>query len=488
MASLLPQKPHAVCISFPAQGHVNPMMQLANLLHSEGFHITFINSEFIHRRLLQSKGPDVIKDSIDFRFEIIPDGLPSSHTTNQDIPSVLNSIQKNLLAPLVLLLKKLNSSSDVPRISCVISDATMRCGVEAAEELGVHVIQFWPAAACSFMSVYHLPELIERGIVPLKDENEISKGYLDTTIDWIPGLRDIRLKDLFSFIRTTDSNDIWLNFLVDVAQSLLKATHVIFNTFDDLECEVLDAIACKIPCIYTVGPQSMIGEQLQKSETRSMRPSLWKEDLECLKWLDKMEPNSVLYVNFGSSTVMTDQQLREFACGLANSKHPFLWINRPNVMMGKSAILPSEFVLETKDRGYLASWCPQDQVLLHSSIGGFLTHCGWNSTIESICGGVPLLCWPFFADQQTNCKYACTMWGIGIEIDNNVKSEEVEILIKELMEGENGRNIKNKALEWKEKAQEATKQGGSSYNNFKRLICEILQPKESPFDVTNYHT
>ncbi|KAJ4968733.1 hypothetical protein NE237_015434 [Protea cynaroides] len=323
------------------------------------------------------------------------------------------------------------------------------------------------------MSVLHFPELIKRGLVPLKDENQISNGYLDTTIDWIPGLKDIRLKDFPSFLRTTDSNDSWLNVMVDGAQIWLKASNVIFNTFDDLECEVLDAIACKIPHIYTIGPLSMIGEQLHKSNKRSMRSSLWKEDLECLNWLDKMDPNSVLYVNFGSTTIMTDQQLREFAWGLANSKHPFLWINRPDVMMGKSAILPPEFISETKDRGFLASWCPQDQVLLHYSIRGFLTHCGWNSITESICGGVPLLCWPFFADQQLNCRYACTTWGIGMEIDNDVKSEEVETLIKELMEGEKGRKMRNKALEWKEKAVEATKQGGSSYNNFERLISEV---------------
>ncbi|KAJ4968405.1 hypothetical protein NE237_015106 [Protea cynaroides] len=259
----------------------------------------------------------------------------------------------------------------------------MRCVVEAAEELGVPCISILGCAACSFMSIYHFPELIERCIVPLKDENMISNGYLDTTIDWISALKDIRLKDIPCIIRTTDSNDIWLNFTVDVAQSWLKASNVIFNTFDELESEVLEAIACKIPHIYTVGPLSMIGEQLQKSETRSMRSSLCKEDLDSVNWLDRKEPNSVLYVNFGSTTIVTDHQLREFAWGLADSKHPFLWINRPDVMMGKSAILPSEFVSETKDRGYLASWCPQDQVLLHSSVGGFLTHCGWNSTIEA---------------------------------------------------------------------------------------------------------
>ncbi|GMP45946.1 hypothetical protein CsSME_00014280 [Camellia sinensis var. sinensis] len=99
---------------------------------------------------------------------------------------------------------------------------------------------------------------------------------------------------------------------------------------------------------------------------------------------------------------MTAQQLIEFAWGLANSSHTFLWIIRPDRIVGELAILLPDFVSETKERSLL-SWCPQEQVLNHPSVGGFLTHCGWNSTLESICSGIPMLCWPFFADQQTNC-------------------------------------------------------------------------------------
>ncbi|KAJ4836381.1 hypothetical protein Tsubulata_024145 [Turnera subulata] len=96
---------------------------------------------------------------------------------------------------------------------------------------------------------------------------------------------------------------------------------------------------------------------------------------------------------------MTPQQLAEFAWGLADSKHTFLWIARPDLVSGDSAILPAEFLEETKERGLLASWCPQEQILKHPAIGGFLSHMGWNSMTESLCGGVPMLCWPFFAEQ-----------------------------------------------------------------------------------------
>ncbi|OUZ99623.1 UDP-glucuronosyl/UDP-glucosyltransferase [Macleaya cordata] len=451
------EKPHTLCLPFPAQGHINPMMQLAKLLHSRGFHITFVNTEFNHRRFLRSKGCDALDGHDGFRFETIPDGLPpSDRDATQDIRALCESTRKNCLAPLVDLVKnKLNSSSDIPQVSCIISDGIMSFGIKAAEELGVPGVQLWTASACGFMGCLHLGELVNRGLVPLKDENCLTNGYLDTVIDWISGMKNLRLKDIPGFIRTTNPNDIMLNFMGEEAYNCLNASAIIFNTFDVLENEVLDAISSKFSIkIYTIGPLSMMldGEEeeeedlvqetpLMKSIMRSS--SLWKEDSNCLLWLDKKEPNSVLYVNFGSFTVISDQRLKELAWGLVNSNHTFLWIIRPDVVTGYSAILPEGFFDEiTKDdRGFLTSWCPQDRVLSHPAIGGFLTHCGWNSMLESLCNGVPMICWPFYADQQTNCRYACDVWRIGVEVDSDAKREKIERIVKELMEGKKTRDM-----------------------------------------------
>ncbi|KAA8530838.1 hypothetical protein F0562_005538 [Nyssa sinensis] len=472
-------KPHAVCVPFPAQGHVNPMMQLAKLLHSRGFFITFVNTEFNHRRLLRSQGPDWVNGFPDFKFETIPEGLtPSDRDATQDPTELCSSLRKNCLDPFLELLTKLNSSADVPPISCIISDGALLFATKAAQVVGVPELQFWTASASGFMGYFQYPEFIKRGIVPFKDESFLSDGSLDTPIDWIPGMRNIRYKDIPSLIRTTDPNEVLFNYLQDVIQNCLKASAIILNTFDALEHEVLQAIASRFPQIYTTGPLSLLARGIPRSQLSSFRPSLWKDDTRCLEWLDKREPNSVVYVNYGCVTVMTDQHLKEFAWGLANSKHPFLWIVRPDVVMGDSAILPEEFIEEIKDRGLLVSWCPQEQVLSHPSVGVFLTHCGWNSILESICGGVPLICWPFFAEQQTNCRYACTEWGIGMEVNEDVKRNEIEALVKEMMEGDKGKHMREKALEWKKKAEEATDVGGSSYNNFDRFIKEALHYRE----------
>ncbi|KAK2420029.1 7-deoxyloganetin glucosyltransferase [Trifolium repens] len=175
---------------------------------------------------------------------------------------------------------------------------------------------------------------------------------------------------------------------------------------------------------------------------------------------------------------MNSEQLLEFAWGLTKSKKPFLWIiNRSDLVIGGSFILSFEFENEISDRGLIAGWCPQEQVLNHPSIGGFLTHCGWNSTLESICAGVPMLCWPFFADQPTNCRYICNEWEIGMEIDTNVKREEVEKLINKLMVGEKGKKMRQKSLELKKMAEENTSPGGFSYMNLDKVINEFL-PKQ----------
>ncbi|KAF8020136.1 hypothetical protein BT93_G0745 [Corymbia citriodora subsp. variegata] len=474
------RRPHAVCVPYPSQGHVTPIMHLAKLLHSRGFHITVVNTEHNHQRLIRSHGPDSVKGLPDFCFEAIPDGLPPSDSdATQDVPSLCDSVRKNCLGPFRELLVRLNSSEDVPKVSCVVSDGVMSFAIDAAEEIGVPEVQLWTASACSFMAYLHYRELVRRGMFPFKDENFRSDGTLDTPIDWIPGMRNIRLRDIPSHIRTTDPKSIMFDFMGEEAQNCLRSPAIAFNTFDAFESEVLDAIAAKFPSIYTIGPLPLMATPHDKAaEPESIKSSLWKEDTECLRWLDGREPNSVVYVNYGSVTVMSGKHLEEFAWGLANSNHPFLWIVRPDIVKGESAALPSEFLNRIRGRGMLASWCPQEEVLSHPSVGAFLTHCGWNSMLESVSAGVPVICWPFFADQQTNCRFACTEWGIGVEVDEDVRREEIEGLVRQVMEGEEGKRMRERAQHWKREAEAATSVGGSSYGNFERLLEEALAFKK----------
>ncbi|XWS39744.1 hypothetical protein CRYUN_Cryun18bG0080500 [Craigia yunnanensis] len=473
-------KPHAVCIPYPAQGHINPMLKLAKFLHYKGFHITFVHTEYNYKRLLRSRGPNSLAGLPDFRFEAIPDGLPPTDAdATQDIPSLSDSISKTCLGPFRDLLYKLNddvsASSRVPPVSCIVSDGGMYFTVKAAEEFGIPDVLFWTPSACGALSYVMLPSLVERGLTPVKDPEYLTNGYLDKVIDWIPGMKNIRFRDLPSFVITMDPNDKMLNFLLKEVERAFKASAIVLNTFDSLEKDVLDALSGILPSVYSIGPLHLIGDRISDDEMEDIGSNLWKEQTECIEWLDSKEPNSVVFVNFGSVTVMSPEQLIEFAWGLANSQKQFLWIIRPDIVAGETAILPPQFVSETKDRGTLASWCSQEQVLKHPSIGGFLSHMGWNSTLESLCCGVPMVCWPFFAEQQLNCLFACREWGIGMEIDTNVKRYEVEKLVRELLGGEKRAEMKRKAMEWKKEAEKAIRPGGSSLRNLEKLVAEVLQ-------------
>ncbi|KAH7836266.1 hypothetical protein Vadar_034172 [Vaccinium darrowii] len=474
------EKPHAVCIPYPAQGHINPMLKLSKLLHSKGFHITFVNTEYNHRRLLKTGGPHSLDGLPDFRFETIPDGLPPTDTdVTQDIPALCQSTSKTCLPHFRDLLYKLNDPvlSNGPPVTCIVSDGVMSFTHKAAEEFGVPEVLFWTTSACGLLAYTKYKDLVEKGLVPLKDASYLTNGYLETTIDWIQGMENIRFKDLPSFIKTTDPNDLMVNFILQETEAALKASAIILNTFDAFEKPVLDSLSSFLPPIYTLGPLQLLVNQVSDERLKSMHSNLWKEESQCIDWLDTKQPNSVLYVNFGSITVMTPKQLEEFAWGLANSGNDFLWIIRPDLVVGESAMLPPEFVTETEGRGILANWCPQEKVLTHEAIAGFLTHSGWNSTLESVCGGVPVICWPFFAEQQTNCWFSCGEWGIGMEIDNNVRREEVERQVRELMEGEKGKEMKTKVVDWKEKAVDAAGPGGSSYLNLDKLVTDVLLSK-----------
>jgi len=164
-------KPHAVCVPFPAQGHVTPMMKLAKVLYCKGFHVTFVNTEYNHRRLIRSWGPQAVADLPCFRFATIPDGLPHSDAdATQDPAAICDSTMKTCLPHLKSLLDRLNDDGDggVPPVTCVVADNIMSFGVDAAKEIGVPCLLFWTASACGYMGYRHFQFLMDEGLAPLK--------------------------------------------------------------------------------------------------------------------------------------------------------------------------------------------------------------------------------------------------------------------------------------------------------------------------------
>ncbi|GJM90869.1 hypothetical protein PR202_ga07190 [Eleusine coracana subsp. coracana] len=464
-------RPHAVVVPYPCSGNVNPALQLAKLLHHHGVYITFVNTEHNHRRVQDTEGASAVRGRDGFRFEAIPDGLSDADRGKQDYgQSLLVSTSQRCAAPLKDLILRLNNSTPgVPPVTCVLPTELMSFALGVARELGIPSMAFWCGGVASLMGYLMTPELRRRGYVPLKDEAYLRNGYLDTTIiDWIPGVPPISLGDVSSFVRTTDPDDIGLRFSETEPANCTKADALILNTFEDLDADVLAALRTMFPCIYTIGPLgSLLGSHNLNNATGSDTIgglSLWKQDTGCLAWLDTQEQDSVVYVNFGRHTVVSPEQLAEFAWGLAASGHPFLWTVRDEAVL---AMLPPSFAAETAGRCLVTTWCPQEEVLRHPAVGCFLTHNGWNSTCESLAAGVPMVCWPGFADQYTNCKYVCEVWGVGVRMDNQIKREQVAERVKEAMASE---EMRASAARWKDAAMAAVCPGGSSYENLLSIV------------------
>lgn len=238
------------------------------------------------------------------------------------------------------------------------------------------------------------------------------------------------------------------------------------NTFPKL-----DSPSCNfIPKILPIGPLQM---------SAAMTGNFWHEDSTCLEWLDTQSPASVIYVAFGSTGIFDQNQFKELALGLELSGQPFLWVVRPDSVVGYPEGFLERVINNDNNRGKIVEWAPQEKVLGHFSVACFLSHCGWNSTMEGVCNGVPFLCWPYFADQLHNMKYICDVWKIGLEVKPTNGGEnggmmrsryEIKKKIEELVcDG----NVKRNSLKLMELAKESVCKGGSSYNNFEKFINHL---------------
>ncbi|KAL4196241.1 hypothetical protein AMTRI_Chr04g245110 [Amborella trichopoda] len=235
------------------------MMQLAKLLHARGFHITFVNNEYNHKRLLKSRGPDPSMGVQGFVYESIPDGVPPIEIeATQSIPELCyyTSFVDNgeyfygylfsCLDPFGEIVARLNSTEDLPPVSCVISDGVMNFTQTLADELGIPRVAFWTTK---------------------------------TPLNWIQSMPSIRLRDMPSFLRTMDEDDIMLNFVNEEPLIAIKSSAVILNTFDSLEQPVLDTMRAKVPALYTVGQLNMLCKRaITEPKLSSIGSSLWTPD------------------------------------------------------------------------------------------------------------------------------------------------------------------------------------------------------------------
>nr|CDM86895.1 unnamed protein product [Triticum aestivum] len=253
-----------------------------------------------------------------------------------------------------------------------------------------------------------------------------------------------------------------------IVESSMCSSGVIINTFSELEDAELQKIidGMGVP-VYAIGPLHKISLGAQSS--------LMAQDRTCLDWLDKQEVGSVLFVSFGSLASMDQEELVETAWGLANSHMPFLWVIRPDSVQGLGNIgLPVGFEEEARGRGMVVSWAPQQEVLGHQAVGGFWTHNGWNSTLESISEGVPMICRPHFGDQMINSRYVQEVWKIGFVLEGKMDRDNIQRSVKKLFCHEEGGEMRRRANNLKDKATQCIQKGGSSQIGIDLLVNCIM--------------
>ncbi|XP_059070144.1 linamarin synthase 1 [Cryptomeria japonica] len=368
------------------------------------------------------------------------------------------------------------ADKSVPPITCIVSDSFVSCTLEVAKYLGVPRVVFWTCGTANSIVQANANFLVSQGHIPVKEEDFNSK---EKFITCLPGkLPPIRPTDIVSFFREKHISEIIYSVYLYESRIQNIADYVLVNTFEELE----GGKDAQMGFSVNGCPALAIGPVFLPNflQGRNSMYSMWEEDKTCFQWLDAQPQGSILYVSFGSIAIKSERQLHELALGLEACGYPFLWVLRSDIAEGKSVDLPEVFKDRTKDRSLIVNWTNQLKVLPHSSLGGFLTHNGWNSTMEAISMGVLLIGWPYFADQFIDCRFVKDIWKFGLDFEGVdidefklVTKEVIESTIRNLIESCIVRELKENVVRLKKVASKAVMEGGTSYTNLNTFVEDM---------------
>ncbi|XP_021769077.1 UDP-glycosyltransferase 76F1-like [Chenopodium quinoa] len=431
----------------PFHGHINPMLHLATLLYSKGFSITIIQT--VHNPINPTHFPHFTFHSFySSLLELYSKSPPSDPLA---FTSAMNNCSEPFRDCLSQILCDATAAADNEPIAALIADPIWKFAGSIAASFNLPRMALRTGGVLSLLVYLSMPSLREKGYLPPQDHK------LDEPLPELPPLkvRDLPLPLLHELLET-------------VVHEFKTSQGVICNSFEELEDSSIAQVHQILPIpIFPIGP---LHKHTPTSDT-----NYWAQDQTSITWLNNQAPKSVLYVSFGSVEAISRTEFLELAWGLLDSMVPFLWVVRPGMIQGTKAYdsLPEGYLEMVGERGHIVTWAPQLEVLSHPAVGGFWTHNGWNSTLESICEGVPMLCQPINTDQYTNAKLVSDGWKIGLKVEKKVKREEIVRSIRKLML-EDGGEMKSRITTLKEKATFCVKEGGSSYTSLEKLTKLLL--------------
>ncbi|KAH0458770.1 hypothetical protein IEQ34_011584 [Dendrobium chrysotoxum] len=458
------QEAHLLIFPAPLQGHINAMLPLADALSFAGsLRVSFLNTEHNHR-LLSSR----FSLRLNLRFLSIPDGLSDDKPRSAyQLTELFQSLRTHSVDSFrALLLAGGNKDPDGwPPVTCIIVDGLMSYFMDEAQALGIPALVFRTISASSLWVYLQIPQMIEAGELPFPADAD-----LDEHIKSVPAMEGfLRRRDLPSMCRkATKADDKELQLFSNFASSGTRSKGLIFNTSDALEAPILSQIDSLFPTTYAVGPLHALVESITSSFVSA---SLLAEDRSALNWLDAQPYRSVVYVSFGSLARLTQEEFLEFWHGFVNSGHRFLWVVRPDLVAEGTAAVE---MAGLEERVRLVAWAPQEEVLRHRAVGCFITHSGWNSTLESAAAGVPMVCWPWAWDQLVNSRLVGEVWKVGLDMKDVCKREMVESMVRAAMEGEKAEELRRRATEMAVEIGRSVGEGGAARLNFERLLRDIL--------------
>ncbi|KAL8526098.1 hypothetical protein ACS0TY_015355 [Phlomoides rotata] len=462
------RKGHAIMISVPYQGHINPFVSLALKLASKGFSVTFVHLEFVHHKLSEanSEVDDIFSEArqsgLDIRYTTIGDGFPLEFDREAHFEEYWANIVRDFGGRVDEFLAKL-IGSDPDGVRFLVADSIFNWPVGVAEKHKLVNVSFWTQPALVFSIAYHWGLLQDKGHIPCTES-------MAEEINYIPGVESINTKDLMLYARESDINGIVSIGTRLAFKDVKKADFIIHNTVFELESSTLSALN-KYQPNYAIGPITF-------SKTSTYTPasnSLWSES-DCTQWLASKPPGSVMYISFGSLVHTNKQVIEEVAYGLLLSEVNFIWVLRQGILGNdNTSVLPEGFQERTKDKGLIVPWCNQIKVLSDPAVGVFLTHCGWNSTLESIWCGVPMICYPIGFEQFSNRKLVVDDWKIGINLcdGTSINREELSEKVKIMMGSSVSESFREEANKVKAIIHNALETDGSSEINFDRFVKDL---------------
>ncbi|KAJ4763980.1 Glycosyltransferase [Rhynchospora pubera] len=456
--------PHIAIFPFMSKGHTIPMLHLAHLLHHRRLvsHITFFttsgNAPFIRSSLSSVAAQSTSIVSLPFPGNLPPD-IPAGVESTDQLPSI-----DDLFIPFANTVVRTRSSFTQaisqlsPAPSLLISDGFLGWTQHVASELNIPGLVYFGMGGFA--------QTVSTIVNNHKPHAKVSSAYEPFAIPGFPHL-SLTKSDLEPPFDDPDPKGPHWDFVVEQGVASITSRGFIMNSFYDLESPYFDYMDSRLGINnYQVGPLCLARLDSGK---KNQPPS------PLLQWLDsRLSVNHpVLYVSFGTQVKISLIQMKEIAIGLERSGLDFIWIIR-----GQGCYWDDGFEERVGDRCRLVKeWVDQLEILAHKAVHGFMSHCGWNSIMESMCTGVPVLAWPMMAEQRLNAKFVVEELGMGLRIrasdgtkNGLAKAEDIERLTRELLVGEKGMTVKKKAEELAVAARHATSEGGSSYVALEKMI------------------